>query len=442
MNPSKAIATVFLTLLITVSDAVAEGQTFEEEDLGALQWRVPSFGDSVVRVAQETSQRPELVRGNRKMWAAKRSNVRSGPGTEHAKVGLLEVGQLVLVTGKIGDWLKIQKGRGYAFVYAPLLTSTPPGGIRRTETSRAQAPARRQNPAAQQDRRTIRYTNARYEGDVRNGKEHGRGTMTWNDGRRYEGQWRNGKEHGRGTKTWTNGDRYEGDFLDGKPAGRGTYTRANGDRYEGDFINGSITGQGIYTWANGDRHEGGFVNGKRSGRGTSVFANGNVVRGVWASDELLVVRSWEEGEPQRREAISSSHERWGAYITTSSKDGSQVYAIVWDYPSRQAAMASLVERCKGECRRAGGCREYSWRDECDPSDDLVYRFSTSAPYQDDYNFQQRCFAVSRAFYASGTLGFYGAAGNSKAEAQTNARRISQAQGGQNIRIVETVCNSR
>ena len=61
------------------------------------------------------------------MWAAKRSNIRRGPGTDHAKVGLLEIGDEVQVTGEIGDWLKIEApGGGGAFVYGPLLTEEAP----------------------------------------------------------------------------------------------------------------------------------------------------------------------------------------------------------------------------------------------------------------------------------------------------------------------------
>ena len=33
----------------------------------------------------------------------------------------------------------------------------------------------------------------RYQGELRNGKRHGRGVMAWSDGRRYRGEWRDGK---------------------------------------------------------------------------------------------------------------------------------------------------------------------------------------------------------------------------------------------------------
>ena len=64
----------------------------------------------------------------RVMWAAERSNVRAGPGTSYAKVGLLEVGQAVRVIERIGAWFKLQPkpGQPERFVYAPLLSETAP----------------------------------------------------------------------------------------------------------------------------------------------------------------------------------------------------------------------------------------------------------------------------------------------------------------------------
>ena len=63
------------------------------------------------------------------MRAAKRSNVRAGPGTSYAKVGLLEIGDEVRVVERIGDWFRLapQPDRAERFVYAPLLIETDPG---------------------------------------------------------------------------------------------------------------------------------------------------------------------------------------------------------------------------------------------------------------------------------------------------------------------------
>ena len=63
------------------------------------------------------------------MWAAKRANVRAGPGTSYEKVGLHEVGEEVRVVERIGDWFKLKprSGQPKRYVYAPLLGETKPG---------------------------------------------------------------------------------------------------------------------------------------------------------------------------------------------------------------------------------------------------------------------------------------------------------------------------
>ena len=86
------------------------------------------------------------------MWAAKRSNIRSGPGTDHARVGLLEIGDEVQVTGEIGDWLRVEApGGGDAFVLAPLLTEEAPKQVEEllAEATARQTTAVEPNPRTQ-----------------------------------------------------------------------------------------------------------------------------------------------------------------------------------------------------------------------------------------------------------------------------------------------------
>ena len=218
-----------------------------------------------------------IIPVDRTMWAVKRANVRSGMGTAYTKVGLLEVGEQVRVTGvgAGGKWLRIERpNRRSAFVYAPLLAAAPPQGAP-TST----APAGRQ---------TITYTNARYEGEVRNGKPHGQGTVTWDDSTRYEGEWRNGNRHGQGTFTWKGtGEyagregRYEGGWRNDKHHGHGVKVWPNGDRYEGDFVNGKSHGDGLWIAADGEYYLGQFRNGKRHGRGASFQIGGTRYDGEW-----------------------------------------------------------------------------------------------------------------------------------------------------------------
>ena len=191
------------------------------------------------------------VADERLMRATKRSNVRSGPGTEHDKVGLLEVGDLVHVTGEVGQWYRIElPDVGTAFVFGPLLEEldgeAPPEpfgtdwsfvedqscqvwnyGYRSLEPftwSGACVDGR----ASGEGRLTISNGRIVYEGTVRNGRMHGYGTTVHSDGNRHEGQFRDGQPNGQGTKHYANGDRYEGEFRAGKRHGRGSFHSAGG----------------------------------------------------------------------------------------------------------------------------------------------------------------------------------------------------------------------
>jgi hypothetical protein len=81
-----------------------------------------------------------------------------------------------------------------------------------------------------------------YVGQVHAGTEtqHGRGVLTFTSGSRdrYEGEWRDGKQHGCGIMTWTDGDRYEGEWRDGKRHGRGVFWFADGRVFDGAWAGG------------------------------------------------------------------------------------------------------------------------------------------------------------------------------------------------------------
>ena len=62
---------------------------------------------------------------------------------------------------------------------------------------------------------------------------------------RYDGEWKNDKKEGLGTLEMATGDRYDGEWLEGKKNGTGTYTFVNNDSYEGYFQNGLRQGKNI-----------------------------------------------------------------------------------------------------------------------------------------------------------------------------------------------------
>ena len=130
-------------------------------------------------------------------------------------------------------------------------------------------------------RRFASGTVSEYEGQMRDGKIHGRGTIIYADGNRYEGAWQDGRAHGRGIYTWSDGSRYEGEWRDAEMHGRGTYTSADGRHYEGEWRDNMYHGWGIQTLPEGHRYEGEWRDDKTHGRGTMTFSDGSRYEGQW-----------------------------------------------------------------------------------------------------------------------------------------------------------------
>ena len=76
----------------------------------------------------------------------------------------------------------------------------------------------------------------KYEGERKDGKEHGQGTMTYHEGSKYVGEWKNGKYNGQGTLTFPDGQKYVGEMKDGKQW-NGLYYDKNGN-IQVKFVNG------------------------------------------------------------------------------------------------------------------------------------------------------------------------------------------------------------
>ena len=303
---------------------------------------------------------------DRPMWAVKRANLRIGPGTSFDKVGPLEVGEEVRITGEAGRWLRVELSNGRtAFVYGPLLSSRPAADEPRADPPGTETPdTRRRHQLAQQERRVITDSHGRYEGEVWDGKRHGQGIMTGPDGHRYEGEWRNDRRHGRGTYTWPNGTRYEGKWRSGRHHGQGSKEWPDGDRYKGGWRVGKRHGRGTYTWSDGRRYEGEWNNGKRHGRGTYVSADGTIGEGKWRNDRM--VRRFEPPRARRQRPVDSRQkpapgvvgELWGALVWDyvdeqtywNETDRHTVYGrctkvagMAWNYPTMEEAVRAAVE---------------------------------------------------------------------------------------------------
>ena len=132
---------------------------------------------------------------------------------------------------------------------------------------------------------TMLYNNGdKYEGEWKNDVIEGRGKFYWNDGEIYEGDWKNGVRDGKGIDIYIDKEKYEGDWKNDLREGRGIYYYLNGDRYEGDYKNHEKNGKGIYYYKNGNRYEGDFINDSIGGKGVFYYNNGDREMGDFSQD--------------------------------------------------------------------------------------------------------------------------------------------------------------
>ena len=69
-----------------------------------------------------------------------------------------------------------------------------------------------------------------------------KGKLTYRDGSVYEGDLVNGKPHGKGKLTYIYGSVYEGDWVDGEQTGLGKMTYPDGKVDEGRFQGSEFVG--------------------------------------------------------------------------------------------------------------------------------------------------------------------------------------------------------
>ncbi|KAM8933574.1 alsin isoform 2-T2 [Pelodytes ibericus] len=140
-----------------------------------------------------------------------------------------------------------------------------------------------------------RLRDATYDGRWLTGKPHGKGVLSWPDGRIYSGNFRNGLEDGYGeyripNKLLKKKDRYLGHWKDGKMCGQGIYWYASGEVYEGCFQDNTRHGHGLLrsgklTSYSPSMFIGQWVMDKKTGYGVyDDITRGEKFMGMWQDD--------------------------------------------------------------------------------------------------------------------------------------------------------------
>ncbi len=110
--------------------------------------------------------------------------------------------------------------------------------------------------------------------------------LTERKGDYYEGEWLDGLPNGNGVYFLSNGDRYEGILKNGKQHGEGFYSYSKGGYYSGGWLDGKYDGVGNSVYQNGDWYFGEHKNGLRHGSGQYTSFSGKISEGIWENGRL------------------------------------------------------------------------------------------------------------------------------------------------------------
>ncbi|MCY4500508.1 MAG: hypothetical protein OXE57_02980 [Alphaproteobacteria bacterium] len=275
---------------------------------------------TVVEEGGETEGAPGIAPADRMMQARTRTNVRSGPGTDHARTGLLEAGEQVHVPGGAGAWLRLAaRGGGAPFVHGSLLVPPAPQGrdaaagpspkcagmskgfeCWRELANRpgcyvfdsAYGPGRTTWSGACEGGVAVgdgtlgwesSHVSIEATGLFVSGKEHGHWVLRFDNGAVWEGHFVDGKEHGHWVWREADGTVREGPYVDGKEHGQWVIRRADGGVWEGPYVDGQWHGHWVLRSANGRVEEGPYVDGKRHGHWVIRHADGKVEEGPYVN---------------------------------------------------------------------------------------------------------------------------------------------------------------
>ena len=179
-----------------------------------------------------------------------------------------------------------------------------------------------------------------YEGEWKNGKRDGFGTMIWGEGYKLQGIFKANKISGYGKMWKISGDFYRGHWKECKFDGCGIYTTVKGvsfrgewkmdmqwgfgmekwprgSNFVGEYMRGNKEGIGILNFENRARYEGEFKDGIISGIGTFNFGKDRKYKGEWLNNKMhgYGYITWADGNYFEGEFVEDKKEGFGVFYT-------------------------------------------------------------------------------------------------------------------------------
>ena len=140
-----------------------------------------------------------------------------------------------------------------------------------------------------------------YNGDMKNGKKHGKGKLVLRNGDVYVGSWVEDRKMGQGIYIYSNGIKYNGQWKDDVMEGSGSFMFPGTGTYYGDVRNGQMTGYGIFKYNDGSVYEGHWKEGKWHGKGKYSLPDGRELEAVFADHQVVKIISETGTDPDNTE---------------------------------------------------------------------------------------------------------------------------------------------
>lgn len=185
-----------------------------------------------------------------------------------------------------------------------------------------------------------------YIGEYKDGKPHGMGVKTYEDGSVYSGSFKDGKRHGNGKISFTDVCEFDGMWINDKMDGSGSLKYSNGDKFTGMFKNNEMNGHGIYEYADGAVYDGNYRNGNKSGQGTYTFKDKlQFYTGEWSDNKMngQGVRVYSDGSVYN--GSFCDNKRHGMGEMTFKASGMK-YVGEWKHDQMDGEGSFNVEQCR------------------------------------------------------------------------------------------------
>ena len=140
----------------------------------------------------------------------------------------------------------------------------------------------------------------------------------------YDGEWKNDKFEGNGSLVTPDGNKYVGQFKNGLFEGNGYLIDNEGNIYNGSFKQGKKWGEGELSMNNGNKFTGMFKQDKFNGKGKLVDKDGKVLQEGNFKDGILVVKKKKDKDKDKKDVDDIEDKQKNTEIGEEKKNKNEI----------------------------------------------------------------------------------------------------------------------